>query len=68
MTAPNKKHWINSRGSLPSGCIACQTGTDVRVRVRRLVVQVQVEQSGLRAVAPVAAVLSNHPLVIVYRR
>jgi hypothetical protein len=34
----------------------CEAGTDVRVRVRRSVVDVHVEQPGVRAVAPVATV------------
>jgi hypothetical protein len=62
IAAPNKMHWTYPRKDTPSGCMACQTGPDVRVRIRRHIVQVQIEQPGLGAVAPVPAALSSYPL------
>lgn len=47
-----------------SGCVVCQAGPDVRVRVRSSVVQIEVEQTCVRAVAPIAAILSSHPKTI----
>lgn len=52
---------MKPRGVSTSGCVVCQAGPDVRVRVRSSVVQVEVEQTCVRAVAPIAAILSSHP-------
>jgi len=42
--------------------VVCEAAADVRVRIRRGVVDVQIEQAGVRAVAPIAAVTKPLPL------
>ena len=42
--------------------IVCEAAADVRVRVRRGVVDVQIEQAGVRAVAIVATVINHCPM------
>jgi hypothetical protein len=44
--------------------VVCEAAPDVRVRVRGGVVDVQIEQPGVRAVAPVATVISLCPLAL----
>jgi len=55
-------HWMKPREVSSSGGIICQAKTVVRIHVRRIVAQVQVEQTCIGAIAPIAAVLSSHPI------
>ena len=43
----------------------CEAAADVRVRVRRSVVDVQIEQASLRAVVPIATVISSCPITTI---
>ncbi len=52
---------MNAREHSPSGCGSiCEADADVRVRVRSNVVEVDVEDTRVRPVAPVTA--GNRPL------
>ena len=59
--------WAPVRYPTTGQSVNCEAATYVDVRVRRGIVQVQIEQTGVRPVIPVATVIKSCPEVLLYR-